>query len=86
MRNLTRRIKQLERRAGVGNQPGIRMVGGVGLALDAHRCVEILEESGFATPGPGILLVNLVEIPEGLDAEQSERYLREHGERICFRA
>ena len=48
------------------------------LALDQDRCVQILRECGFSPTGP-IGLVNLAEIPAGLDAEGLEKYLREHG-------
>jgi hypothetical protein len=48
------------------------------LALDPDRCIEILRESGFLPTGP-VGVVNLAEIPEGLNAEELERFLREDG-------
>jgi hypothetical protein len=56
------------------------------LALDEDRCVEILEECGFLRNGPGFGLVNLCNVPAGLDAEATERYLRENAAEICGRA
>jgi len=50
-----------------------------GLALDQDRCVQILRERGFLPTGP-IGIVNLAAVPHGLDAEELERFLREHGE------
>ena len=48
------------------------------LALDMDRCVEILDECGSLPTGP-VGLVSLLGIPEGLNAGQTERFLREHG-------
>ena len=67
---------------------------GWGLALDKDRCLQILEECGFL-PTPGVAnlgaipagvsigLVDFLHIPEGLNAEELERFLREHGEDLC---
>jgi hypothetical protein len=51
---------------------------GRGLALDQDRCVEILRECGFLPTGP-VGLVNLGDIPKGLNAEELERFLRKNG-------
>ena len=51
---------------------------GRGLALDQDRCVQILRESGFLPTGP-VGVVNLGDIPEGLNAEELERFLRKNG-------
>jgi hypothetical protein len=53
------------------------------MALDTDRCVEILGECGFVRTGPGMLLLDLLNVPHGLNARELERYLREHGAEIC---
>jgi len=53
--------------------------GGLGLALDEDRCIQILHESGFLPSGPGFGLVSFFQIPDGLNAEELERFLREDG-------
>jgi len=58
------------------------VTAGVTLALDADTCVEILRECGFV-PTFGFSVVNLCTIPDGLSAYETERYLREHGEKLC---
>src|ERR1019366_1064020 len=49
------------------------------LALDQDRCTQILGECGFLPTVP-VGVVNLAAIPHGLDAEELEKFLREHGE------
>jgi hypothetical protein len=82
MRTVVRRIAKLEDRfwPGNGKPPLLLVVTAAGreLALDQDRCIQILRECGFLPTGP-VGLVNLGEIPDGLDAEELERYLREHG-------
>ena len=86
MRTIGSRLDQLERRFGVVQEPGLRMlVCAGGLALSGDRCFEILEECGFITQKAPMLVINLVDIPRGLNAEETERYLREHGAEICGR-
>jgi hypothetical protein len=43
------------------------------------RCLQILRECGFLPTGPGFGLVNLCQIPDGLNADELERFLREDG-------
>ena len=52
------------------------------LALDQDRCIEILRESGFLPTGP-VGVVNLGQIPEGLNADELERFLRKDGAETC---
>jgi len=83
MRNLLRRLERLERPAG-GSQDGIRLIVRCDpLALDVDRCMEILREAGFARDRPGIMLINFLSVPPGLNAQELERFLREHGDMIC---
>jgi hypothetical protein len=51
------------------------------LALDESTCIDILEECGYL---PNVLLcvVHLARIPDGLDAAELDRYLREHGDEL----
>jgi hypothetical protein len=82
MRTVTRRIGKLEDRFWLGNRkPPLLLVltaAGRELALDQDRCVQILGECGFLPTGP-VGIVNLSAIPNGLNAEELERFLREHG-------
>jgi hypothetical protein len=48
--------------------------------LSVDTCVKILRECGFFPTGAGIDMVDLLHLPEGLDAQELEKYLREHGE------
>ncbi len=51
---------------------------GWGLALDQDRCLQILGECGFLPTGR-FGVVNFCQIPDGLNAEELERFLRENG-------
>ena len=48
------------------------------LALDLDRCAEILDECGFLPKGR-FCVVNLCGIPDGLNAKELEKYLRQNG-------
>jgi hypothetical protein len=85
VRTIARRLQKLERGFGLG--PGTEQLlmvvttAGKRLALDPDRCVQILSECGLPT-GP-VGLVNLGQIPDGLNAEELETFLREDGADIC---
>ena len=83
---IERRINKLENQFGCGQEGILVVVGkaGRGLALDQDRCVQILEESGFL-PAGAYGLVNLCSIPAGLNAEETESFLRENAAEICGR-
>ena len=86
MRTIGKRLDRVEAKLGVGNgKPGIRLVvtAAGGLALPEDRCIKILEEGGFLSTSPGLSLVNLCRIPDGLNAEEAERFLRENGAELC---
>jgi hypothetical protein len=51
---------------------------GWGLALDRDTCIQILGEGGFV-PSHGFIVVSFCDIPDGLNADELEQYLREHG-------
>ena len=88
MRTATRRIDKLEDRLGIAaaKRPTTVLVAaraGCKLALDNDACVEILRESGFLLDGRVFASVNLLLIPDGLNARALERFLRERGAEIC---
>jgi hypothetical protein len=85
MRGLKRRIEQLEYATGVGTQQGIQvflMHAGAEFALDMDRCAEILVEAGFLQTG-AVSVLDFLQIPHGLAADELASYLREHGQGIC---
>ena len=84
MKSLKSRLEQLEHRTGVDKPPPfvILLRAGHNLALDMDRCIEILEECGFAVRG-GMSMLNFLGIPYCLNAVQLERHLREHASEIC---
>ena len=51
------------------------------LALEPDACIEILRECGRLPKGPGGV-VDLSKIPDGLNAAETERFLREHGAKL----
>jgi hypothetical protein len=84
MRAATRRIENLEHRLGVGKGRRMPLIiaslasGG----LNKDRCLQILEECGFLHAQTD--LVNLWAIPQGLNQEERERFLRKRGAEICY--
>jgi hypothetical protein len=81
MKIIESRLRKLEDRLGTGDgKPRILLIAckaGWGLALDMDTCVQILDECGSLPTGP-VGLVSLLGIPDGLNAGQTERFLREH--------
>jgi len=77
------RLGKLENQLGVGpeSQQILYVIcqSGVRLALDRDTCIQIPREGGFLPLGP-IGFVNFLDIPEGLNAQELERYLRQRGE------
>jgi len=86
MKAISNRLCKLETRLGLGPDADELLVvltlAARALALDADACVQILRESGFL-PRHALGLVNLGNIPDGLNAKETERFLREHGAEIC---
>ena len=86
MKAIARRLLSLETRLGVatGDDQRLWIVNIVGreLALDDDACVKILRECGFL-PTSRFGVVNLGYIPEGLNAKETERFLREKGAETC---
>ena len=85
MRSLRSRIDELEQQTGIKGAQSRLIVMRLGqeeLALDRDRCVEILSECGFVLTGP-ISLLDFLRVPDGLNAGQLVRHLREHAAEIC---
>lgn len=86
IKTVTNRIGKLEHRFGIVKQPCMVVVAtrsGCELALDDDSCIDILREGGFLPDGPQFAAVNLLQVPDGLNAKELERFLREHGAEIC---
>ncbi len=86
MRNLQRRIGQLEHRMAADKQDRLLFTlvrTEVEFALDTDRCVEILRDGGFIPAGRGLAILDFLSVPAGLNAKELERHLRDHGEEIC---
>ena len=83
MKTINRRIRKLEDRfwPADGKPPLLFVVckAGWGLAQDQDKCLQILGECGFLPTGPGFGIVNLLDVPDCLNAQDLERFLREHG-------
>ena len=80
MKTIDNRVRKLENRF-CNEKPQhlwVACLEGWGLALDKDRCIEILGECGFLPTGR-FGLVNLCQIPDGLNAGALERFLRAHG-------
>jgi len=86
MKTVTRRIARLENQFGTAaGAPQILLTicqAGWGLALDQGRCVEILREGGFLPMGR-VSVLSFLNVPGDLNAEETEKYLRDHAAEIC---
>ena len=85
MRAVPRRLNKLDLQFGLSHKHPrlVIFVTGYGTpAIDEYACVKILDEAGFL-PTSGIATVNLLDIPDGLDVKETERFLRENGGKIC---
>ena len=86
-RRISKRIAKLEDQFGTaqGETPHLLVFTAVAseLVLDEDRCIEILRECGHLPTGPGFGIVNLWEIPDGLNAQELEKYLRTNGAQVC---
>ena len=88
MKPLVERLRRLEDQFGLAEgKPQILLVlckAGWGLALDSDTCIDILGESRLLPTGR-VGLVNMLKIPDGLNAAETERYLRDNAAEICGR-
>jgi hypothetical protein len=82
MKSLDRRIDKLEERFGVSKKHRLLVIISVsGQALDSKRCIQILDESGFVRSS-GLTVVRFLDLPDGLDERETERFLRDEGHKI----
>jgi len=81
----TSRIARLENESGTADgKPRLLLVvsnAGWGLALNRDTSIQILGERGFLPTG-SLGLVNLSEIPDGLNVEEAEKVLQEKAAEI----
>ena len=82
MRTIDRRLGRLEHRFGIADNTErfVVILDGAGStrALSDDRCIQILDEAGLLHAG-GFGVVDLTQIPNGLNAKETERFLREGG-------
>jgi hypothetical protein len=86
MKSIDGRLRKLEDRFGIAkNEPRFVLIldgAGSKRALSDDNCIQILDEAGFLhTSGFGP--VDLTQIPNGLNAKETERFLRENGAQLC---
>ena len=76
---------KLEHRAGVAGELLRICFHRIGerLALDHTKCLAIREECGFMRGRTGMMIVDFIRVPDGLNARELEQYLREHGSEMC---
>ena len=85
MKSIDGRLNKLENRFGISkSRPMLVLIVGDGRerGLDDDTCVQILHESGFPPAGQSGI-INLCQIPAGLNAKETERFVRENGAKIC---
>jgi hypothetical protein len=83
MKAIDRRLSKLEDRLGLKKELFMVVLSdSEKRGLDSDTCVEILRECGFLPVG-GTALVDLTQIPGGLNAEETKRFVRENGAKIC---
>ena len=88
MRTITKRMDKLEDLLGIAaaKHPcrvwGVRTFGRE-LAVDEDRCIDILRECGFLPNGTRFAVVQLCRVPDGLNVQELEKFLRENGAEIC---
>jgi hypothetical protein len=84
MKNLDRRLDNLEHRLGIAKNQRrfvVTLYGCGARGLSDDRCVQILDEAGFLYTS-GSAIVDFTQIPNGLDAKDTERFVRENGAKI----
>jgi hypothetical protein len=86
MKSIDGRLNNLEHRFGIAkNKPRYVLIldGATGKrALSDDNCVQILDEAGYLHAG-GFGVVDLTQIPSGLNAIETEKFVRENGAMIC---
>jgi hypothetical protein len=86
MKSIDGRLRELEDRFGIEkNKPRFVVIfdgAGSKRVLSDDNCIQILDEAGFLHTG-GFGLVDLTQIPNGLSAKETERFLRDNGTQLC---
>lgn len=86
MNRFDRRLEKLEKRSGTADAElrTLTIVRGIvqRIGLDQDTCIQILDEGGFLRKR-GFVLVDLHNVPDGLSAEETKRFLLENGAKIC---
>jgi hypothetical protein len=82
MKAIDRRLSKLEDRLGLTKELLLVVLSDARKrGLDNDTCVEILRDGGFLPTG-GVATVDLTQIPSGLNAEKTKRFVRENSARI----
>jgi hypothetical protein len=86
MKSIDGRLRKLEDRFGIAKNKARYVVtldgAGSKRALSNDNCIQILDEAGLLHTG-GFGVVDLTQIPNGLSAKETEKFLREHGTQLC---
>ena len=81
MKNIYRRLERLEEPLRLAEQKCrvfVMYLVTQELALDTDACLQILDQCGH-TPKSRFAVADFSRIPGGLNAAETERFLREHG-------
>jgi hypothetical protein len=86
MSAIDRRLSKLENQFGIAHDIATYLVivrdAGSELGSVEETHIQILNEAGFLRAG-SFNVVDLSQIPAGLSAEETQRFVRENGARIC---
>jgi hypothetical protein len=82
MKNIEGRLNKLERRLGISADRYLFIFTDRDMGPASDHYIKILEEGGFL-PTSGVADINFSLIPRGLNAKDTERFVRENGARIC---
>jgi len=84
MKSIDGRLSKLERRFGIADSQAryLMILTDRDLAqAEEDAYVKILDEGGFL-PAAGMAMVDFTVIPRGLNAKETERFVRENGAKI----
>jgi len=86
MKAIDSRIRRLQDRLcpdhGQEQRFWVTILPGQKFALDRDRCIEILGECGFL-PTVRFVVLNYMNIPDGLNTKELGQYLRRHRAQLC---
>lgn len=83
MKAIDRRLSKLENQLRLTKELFLVVLSDAGKrGLYDDTCVDILRDGGFLPTG-GVATVDLTQIPGGLNAEETKRFVRENGAKIC---